>query len=197
VTAYLVRHAAHDDVGAYLAGRTPGTRLGEAGRQQAERLAQRLAREKLDAVLASPRERAQETAAAIAATAGTGPVETAGGLDEVDFGPWAGRTFEDLDADPAWRRWNAMRSLTRAPGGETMLEVQARVIGVLERARDRFEGGRVALVSHSDPIKTIVMHLLGLPLDSWPRFEIAPASVTIAVIGEWGGRITLLNAVTD
>lgn len=196
VTVYLVRHAAHDDVGAYLAGRTPGIRLGAAGREQAERLGRRLARERFSAILASPRERTQETAAAIADATGIGPVETVDALDEVDFGPWAGRRFDELDADPAWRRWNAMRSLARAPGGETMLEVQGRMIGVLEAIQDRFAEDRVLLVSHSDPIKTLVMHVLGLPLDAWPRFEISPASMTVAVIGEWGGKIVTLNEVT-
>src|SRR5690348_50874 len=107
-TFFLVRHAAHDNVGGFLAGRTPGIRLGADGRAQAARLAQRLTRESFEAIYASPLERAEETAAAISA-ANHVAVERAEALNEVDFGSWSGRTFDDLDRDPAWRRWNEWR----------------------------------------------------------------------------------------
>lgn len=196
-TVFLVRHAAHDALDTRLTGRAPGAGLGAAGKAQAGRLGRRLARENLTAILSSPRERTRETAALIAAATGVGPVEILDALDEVDFGPWAGRSFAALEADPDWRRWNMARGFARAPGGETMLEVQARMASVLEMVLARFRQGRVALVSHSEPIKAAVMYVLGLPLDAWNRFEIAPASLTVAVLGEWGGKITLLNEASD
>ena len=44
---------------------------------------------------ASPRERASETAALIAQACGLAPVETSAALDEVDFGSWTGKDFND------------------------------------------------------------------------------------------------------
>jgi broad specificity phosphatase PhoE len=192
----LLRHAAHDNVGGFLAGRMSGVVLGQAGRAQAERLARRLRLERIDAIFASPRERTQQTAQAVAAACGI-PTTTAEELDEIDFGRWSGQDFEALQQDPLWQRWNAVRSLTRTPGGETMLDVQRRVLGLMERLVEERGGQCVALVSHADVIKTVVLHHLGLGIDAWPRFDIAPASITRLVIGEWGARLLGLNETVD
>lgn len=196
VTFFLVRHAAHDDVGNFLAGRMTGISLGEAGRAQAARLGQRMRREEISGIYTSPRERTRETALAIASACGIGPPETADALDEVDFGDWSGQTFEVLNADLLWRRWNTVRSLSRTPGGETMLDVQRRIVGLIETLADGSSGTRLALVSHADVIKAAVSHILGLPIDAWPRFDVAPASVTTLVMGDWGAKIVTLNEMT-
>jgi len=196
-TFFLVRHAAHDNVGGFLAGRSEGIHLGEAGRAQAARLGERLRHETFAAIYTSPRERTRETAQAIAAASGAPePVATAD-LDEVHFGHWSGQTFDVLNQDPHWRRWNEVRSLTRTPGGETMLDVQRRIVSLMESAQRRYAEQRVVLVSHADVIKAAVSHILGLPVDAWPRFDIAPASITTLVTGDWGARIITLNDVTE
>ena len=94
-TVFLLRHAAHDNVGRYLAGRCPGVRLGPEGLVQAARLGTRMARERFDALFASPRERCQETALAVADARGGMTIETAETVDEVDFGSSSGETFEE------------------------------------------------------------------------------------------------------
>ncbi|HVW93529.1 MAG TPA: histidine phosphatase family protein [Devosia sp.] len=193
-TFFLLRHAAHDNVGGFLAGRSPGIRLGEDGRAQAARLAERMRRESFDAIYSSPRERSAETAAAIA-QASKVPVERAEALDEIDFGDWSGKDFDALNADPAWRRWNELRSLARTPGGETMLDVERRVFGFIETLGQRFPDGAVVLVSHADVIRAAVGHVLGLAVDLWLRFDIDPGSVTTLIVGEWGARVIALNEV--
>jgi len=195
VTVYFVRHAAHDNVGGFLAGRMEGIGLGPAGRAQAQRLAERMSREEIDLIYTSPRERTRETAAAIANVSGVGETNIVEALDEVDFGSWSGQTFDSLNADPAWRRWNTTRSLSRTPGGETMLDVQLRVLSLVEATVEKDEDRRVTMVSHADVIKAAVSHFLGLPIDAWPRFEIAPASITSIVAGKWGAKVITLNEV--
>lgn len=195
-TLYLLRHAAHDRVGHYLAGRAPGIHLGPDGLAQATRLGARMAREQLDGLFASPRERAQETAAAVARERGGMPVETSEALDEVDFGPWSGATFEELNKRDDWRRWNELRSMAETPVGETMLDVQRRAVGFVRQLTTRQKEARVALVSHADVIKTIVGHVLGIPIDAWQRFDIAPASITTLVVGDWGAKLLTLNEIT-
>ncbi|MBX4905998.1 MULTISPECIES: histidine phosphatase family protein [Rhizobium] len=195
-TFFLVRHAAHDNVGNFLAGRTAGISLGEAGRSQVQRLGQRLRREDINEIYTSPRERTRETAEGIASACGLSLPQTDDALDEVNFGNWSGKTFDVLNDDPLWRRWNTTRSLTRTPGGETMLDIQARIFSLMESLTSCGNGKRIALVSHADVIKAAVCHVLGLPLDAWPRFDIAPASVTTVVIGDWGAKVMTLNEVT-
>ncbi|MBY5333384.1 histidine phosphatase family protein [Rhizobium leguminosarum] len=196
VTFFLVRHAAHDNVGNFLAGCTAGISLGEAGRSQVQRLGQRLRREDITEIYTSPRERTRETAEGIASACGLSLPQTDNALDEVNFGDWSGKTFEVLNDDPLWRRWNTTRSLTRTPGGETMLDVQTRIFGLMETLASGGDKTRIALVSHADVIKAGVSHVLGLPIDAWPRFDIAPASVTTVVIGDWGAKVMTLNEVT-
>jgi broad specificity phosphatase PhoE len=194
VTVFLlVRHAAQDDVGHVLAGRMPGVHLGPAGRAQAAELGQRLKREPVHAIHTSPRERTRETADAIAAAVGLGRPDIVEALDEIDFGAWSGKTFDALNDDPDFRRWNATRSLARAPGGESMLDVQRRILAHMERVMAEAGERTVVLVSHADVIKGIVAHVLGLPVDAWWRFEISPASVTRLVMADWGARLVALN----
>jgi broad specificity phosphatase PhoE len=192
-TILLVRHAAHDDVGAYLAGRAPGVHLGADGRAQARRLAERLKRQRIDAIYCSPRERARETAAAIAALQTALDVRETEALDEIDFGAWSGQSFDALQADTSWRRWNQARSLARTPNGESMLEVQARAVRAVQSAAQMHAGGTVALVSHADVIKMIVCHYLGLPIDAYDRFDIAPGSVSTISLRAYGALLLQLN----
>ena len=183
----LVRHATHGDVGQVLTGRLPGRPLTSEGEAQAACVAARLAAVRVTRVLSSPRERAQATAAAIAARHGL-PVETEAALDEIDFGTWAGRRFEELDADPAWQAWNGARGLAATPAGDTMLAVQHRA-----RALIRGLEGRVVLVSHADVIRAIVADHLGLAIDNWARIEISPASITTLEIGTACATLLGLN----
>jgi probable phosphoglycerate mutase len=194
-TLMLLRHAAHDAVNRQLCGRAPGICLSEPGRQQARRLAERLAQEPLRAIHSSPLERARETAGIIAQRIGLLPVID-DDLTEIDFGDWAGRSFVELRDDPLWARWNMARGATRAPSGETMREVQRRAIAALGRICDVHPGGRVAVVSHGDVIKAALMHWLAMPLDAYARFEILPASISTVVLWPGGGKVQAMNEVT-
>ncbi|HEV7254294.1 MAG TPA: histidine phosphatase family protein [Mesorhizobium sp.] len=192
-TFFLVRHAAHDNVGGYLAGRKPGVRLGADGHAQAVRLGKRMSRETFSAIIASPRERTQETAQAIARAAGIDTVETDARLDEIDFGAWSGKTFDELNLDPRWARWNAERGSARTPAGEGIADVARRVEECLAEVRARFGEASVVLVSHADVIKTAVCLSLGLKPEQGMLMEVSPASVTVLVQGDWGRKLWQLN----
>lgn len=189
-TIHLVRHAEHREFGRRLTGRTEGVALSERGRQQALLLAAHHAGADLRAVLTSPVQRARETAGAIASACGV-PAVVEPGLDEVDFGRWAGQAFEALAGEPGWSAWNAARSLAATPGGETMQAVQARAVAAL--ARQREAGGAVAAVSHADVIKSVLGYLLGMPLDMINRLEIGPASRSVVVLGPDFARVDAVN----
>jgi len=194
LVVHLVRHAAHGLLGRVLTGRQPGVSLSAEGRAQAGRLAGRLALEPIRAVQTGPLERARETAAPIAARLNLAP-EVAPALNEIDFGAWTGRPFDALDGDPDWARWNATRSLARPPGGETMLEVQARMTAHIEGLRAAYRDAAVALVSHCDVIRATLLHYLGVSTDHYDRIAVDPASLSTIVVGDWGGRVVRLNEV--
>ena len=194
-TFFLVRHAAHERGSDFLAGRLEGICLGEAGREQAARLGRRLRRERFDAIHASPRERTQETALAIASACGVAPVETAPELDEVDFGDWSGQDFRELERDPRWRRWNCERGTARTPGGESMHDVRRRIVGFMEERATTDRDRGLVLVSHAEVIRAALCHYLGLTADAWTRFDISPASISTLATGDWGARLLGLNEV--
>jgi probable phosphomutase (TIGR03848 family) len=189
---HLVRHAMCDGIGFVLNGRAPGVHLSAEGREQATALARRLRDEHLRAVYCSPVERARETAEAIAAPHQLTPcVEP--GLNEIDFGQWTGRTISDLQQLPRWRSFNEHRSATCVPGGELMLEVQARMVATIDSLRQRHPEDTVVAVSHGDVIKAALAHYLRVSLDHISFFEIDPASVSTLEVGRSGTRMLRLN----
>ncbi|GJD93568.1 histidine phosphatase family protein [Methylobacterium iners] len=184
---YLVRHASHDRVHSVLCGRMPGVELSEEGRQEARALARRLLGCGAEAVVSSPRERARETASLVAEELGL-PFELAPDLDDIDFGDWTGRSFVDLAEDPLWATWNAARSTVRPPGGESMDEAGARALGLLREL-----AGTSVVVSHCDVIRAVLLQILGLPIDSYDRIAVDPASLSILDLWPGGGRVAGLN----
>jgi broad specificity phosphatase PhoE len=125
------------------------------------------------------------------------PVLRSQALGEVRVGEWEGSSFEQLEEQPLWRRFNALRSVTRAPGGELMLETQARIVSELECLRRRHPQQVVAAVSHADVIKAAVAHFAGAPLDLFHRIEISPASVSVVALDEHSIRIQRVNDTGD
>lgn len=109
------------------------------------------------------------------------------------MGEWTGLSFAQLDARPEWRRFNTVRSMSRIPGGELILETQARIITELEALRCRHPGQIVAVVSHGDVIKGAVAHFTGTPLDLLPRIEISPASVSVVALGDHAPYVQRIN----
>lgn len=109
------------------------------------------------------------------------------------MGEWTGLSFEELEQRPEWRRFNTVRSLTRIPAGELMLQTQARMVSELECLRRRHPEQVVAVVSHGDVVKGAVAHFAGVPLDLFHRIEIAPASVSVVGLGEHGPYIQRVN----
>jgi probable phosphomutase (TIGR03848 family)/uncharacterized repeat protein (TIGR03847 family) len=202
----LVRHGQTPTTGASLPGRAPGLHLSDAGRDQAELVAKRLAElPRVDAVYSSPLERTRETAAPIAAARGM-KVHVDRGLLECDFGEWTGQPLKQLMKDPSWATVQRYPSGFRFPDGESFLEMQVRLVASLERLRARHEGGVVVAVSHADPIKAAVAHALGTHLDLFQRIVISPCSVTaigyhsggpvVLTVNSTGGSLAELRPVT-
>lgn len=188
----LIRHALTDAVGQRLSGRTPGVPLNMEGRAQAQKLAERLAAVPLAAIYSSPLERALQTAAPLAQRHQLEPLVSDDFL-EIDFGHWTNRSFQELAGEPDFQRFNSFRSHTRIPGGELMLEAQARMVAGLGRLCAQHPGATVAVVSHADMLKAAVAHYAGIPLDLFQRLEISPASVSGLEIFAETARLLFLN----
>ncbi|HEY1014746.1 MAG TPA: MSMEG_4193 family putative phosphomutase [Herpetosiphonaceae bacterium] len=195
-TFLLIRHATNDMVGKALAGWTPEVHLNDEGRGQAERLAERLAKVPLNAIYSSPLERAVETAEPLAKLLGL-EIRINPGVGEIQFGEWTGRVMKELADTPTWRHIQQFPSGTRIPGGETLREMQNRVVDALEALRAAHPKDVIAVVAHADVIKAAVAHYLGVHLDLFQRIIISPASVSVIAVSEHGPRVICVNDIGE
>lgn len=195
-TFWLIRHAETDTAGNTITGRLPGVHLNAKGRRQVELLVAAMAAAPLHSIYTSPLERARETAEPLARTRNLS-ILTCEAAIEVDFGDWSGKTWRELDSLPQWRRFNTLRSSTPAPGGELMLDVQARIVRELESMRRRHPDQQVALVSHGDIIRSAVAHYAGIPIDLVERIEISTASITMMTLDEQQPRVLTVNRTVE
>lgn len=190
-----MRHGRTATTGKVLPGRAPGLHLSDAGKAQAEAVAERIARMKPppQAVYASPLERAVETARPIAAALGC-KVRVERGLLECDFGAWTGSRLSTLRRRREWRTVLQLPSAFRFPDGESFAEMQARITGTLDRLSDKHPGGSFVAVSHADPIKAAVAATAGVPLDLFQRLVVSPCSITVLVRGDSSMHVLAVNS---
>jgi probable phosphomutase (TIGR03848 family) len=192
----LVRHAVTEQTGPMLTGRAPGVDLSEDGRNQAKALGERLGDVPVGAVYASPIERTTQTAEAIAAHHAL-PVQALPGVIEADYGEWTGGKLADLAKTDLWKTVQRAPSRARFPDGESLAEMQSRMVTALEAVVADHPGEVVVVVSHADPIKAAIAHYTGLHLDLFQRLVVAPASVTVFELSPYGAALVKCNDTGD
>ncbi len=151
--------------------------LTDTGVRQAAAAAKRLASAGIDAIVASPLQRAVRTAEEVAAVTGV-PVVTDEGFRETDFGAWEGLTFAEVR-----ERWPSEMTAWLAdpavapPGGESFTEVSERVTAALHRVLAERERQTVLIVSHVTPIKTLVAAAVLAPPPALYRMHLDVAAL--------------------
>ena len=192
---YLVRHAqSQGNTGDDLTSGDPD--LTDIGREQARRLGERLAGQRIDAIYASPLRRCQETAAAIAGASGGLGVTSKPDLREVDLG----QADFDIRLLPAEQQAEvAERIISEGtwdafPGSEGHVAARARVGGVMDEIVAANGGKRLIVVVHAGFIQTYVSLVLGLDRD----YVFYPFNASITSIRAKGGQRVLwrLNDVS-
>lgn len=181
----LIRHGqATFNVEQRLPGQLPGIPLTEEGRRQAQRTGEALAGLPISAIISSPLERARDTAALVIGQRDI-PIRLDPDLADTDVGKWAGLKYNELSkSDAEWQLYTRNMSVA-PPGVETGLDVQARVVRAVERARRAPDLGEyVALVAHADVIKLIIAYYTRMPYDCVHFLAIDNASVTLLAFGE-------------
>ncbi len=171
---YLVRHGETDS---NLEGRTQGARdvpLNDLGRLQAQAVATKLSSAGLSAVHASTSSRALDTAAPIAAAHGV-KVAPDARFAELDQGDLDGLTSEELRHQHTdfLQRWRTEDPATlRMPGGETLGEVQERMVAAATTAvAAADDDAAIAIVSHNLALRSLLCHILDVPLAAFRRFH--------------------------
>jgi probable phosphomutase (TIGR03848 family) len=188
----LIRHGHTDAAGRRLTGQASGVRLNARGRQEAQRLAERLEGVPVDAIYSSPLERCRETIAPFARRRGLA-VAGRRGLLEVDYGDWTGRPISQLRRTRLWRVVQQSPSTARFPNGESLLGVQARAVAELDHIGAAHPRGTVAVVTHADVIRLLVAHHAGMHPDHLQRLVVDPASVTVLAVADGAARLLKVN----
>lgn len=193
-TILLIRHGENDYVKkGRMAGRLPGVHLNDTGKEQAAALAKVMAAWPVKAVYSSPLERTMETAEPIAKALGLQVIPEQG-FSEIDVGEWQDRTLKDLRRRKLWKTVHLNPSRMQFPGGESFVENQMRMHSALENIVSSYKSkDLIVCVSHSDPIKLVVAHYIGMALDMFQRLTIAPASITGLKFSEYPTRLLMLN----
>lgn len=193
-TVLLIRHAVNEWVKTgKLAGWTPGVHLNEEGQLQAQALGERLAAAPLKAIYASPLARTQETAEAIAAHQPDLAVMPLDGVGEVGFGRWQGMKIAKLARRKMWHMIQYVPTRAYFPEGETMRGAQARAVDAIEGLVAAHPRDMIAVVSHSDVIKMVLAHYLGVHLDLFQRIMVSPASLSIVQLGYGRPMVVQVN----
>ena len=181
-TLILIRHGRTGaNADGVLAGWTPGVFLDAEGEAQAARLGERLAEVRLDALIASPLDRAVQTADAVAARQ---HAALARHIDErvgeCRYGEWEGQPLSTLAEHPLWPAVQAHPASVRFPGGESMAQMQHRAVAAIRDWNEALGADALyAVVSHGDVIKAVLADALGMHLDAFQRIQVDPGSVSV------------------
>ena len=140
--------------------------LNDRGRAQAQRVAEALRAQRLDALYASDLRRAAETAEAIGQATGLA-VGRDPRLREIHQGEWQGLLVTELERcyPDLFRRWQEAPLTVTLPGGESIAQMQERVLAAVEDIARQHPDQRVAIVAHKLTISVIKCHYQDIPLE--------------------------------
>ncbi|GAB3590313.1 histidine phosphatase family protein [Angustibacter peucedani] len=165
---HLLRHGEVHNPEGVLYGRLPGYHLSDRGRRMADLVAAHLADHDVTTVISSPLERAQETAAPIAAAHGlvvpldVRLIEAGNHFEGMTFGVGDGSLKHP-------GHWPKLVNPFRPSWGEPYEQIAARMIAVVDRARGEARGHEAVLVSHQSPVWIARLALEGRRLWHDPR----------------------------
>ena len=149
-TIHLVRHGEVENPKGVIYGRLPGYHLSERGERQAEAAADRLAERDVGAIWASPLERAQETAIAIASRHQIGIVTDERLIESDTTLEGVGKTVSAFLRSP--KHWWALRNPLRPSWGETFFEIKLRMMAAIDDAVAAAGSREVVIVTHQTPV---------------------------------------------
>ena len=189
---YLIRHGQTEWNREHrVMGHTP-VPLNEEGRKGVTTLARELRIKKIPIIYSSTVERALETARILAEEWGA-ELREEPRLDESRFEGWVGKTYHELRDDENFKLYFDSPTRSRFSEAEGMIDIQRRALDAVEHIVQEVKTGRAAAVSHSDVIKPVLAHYLGMDLDAIHRLSVANASSSLIDFKETPPRIRYIN----
>ena len=187
---FLVRHGETDW---NVAKRYLGQRdlpLNSRGHRQAEHLAQELREIEFLRCYSSDLARAKQTASAIIMERDLA-ITLEAALREASFGTWEGLTYAEVCRQYPLEAaaWVDSQGLTQPGGGESLGDLEERLVNWLEDLYAEDPEGNILVVTHGGPLRVLLCLLLGLPVIKHWKFSVGPA--TLAVLEVYDGEAVL------
>jgi len=191
----LVRHGDTESGSTLRYWGQSDVKLSAVGLRQAERLRNRLATEKIDAIYTSYLSRASVTAKTIAAEHQL-DVVGCDELNEVNFGKVEGLTFDEVSRfyPEVAKTWVSQSLSLEFPDGENFDKFNSRVSKFLSRLDKHTSEETILIVAHAGPLRLLICHLLGIDLRHWRQFRLDLASLSII---ETYSRQVILGMLND
>jgi len=177
----FLRHAqAENNAKRILAGRTEGVHLTKTGIEQAEQIAKYLKPLDISAIYSSPIERASHTAEIVAKNRSL-EVVLDERLTEIDMGKFTRMNYDDMFAKYGniFLKFYENDPVISEHEVETFPDVQKRVLDMIEYVLKKHNNENVILVTHMDPIKSMLAKVMNLVPETLFELIIANASLTI------------------
>jgi probable phosphoglycerate mutase len=171
--------------------------LSALGARQARVTARRIAQQwQPAAIYTSPLRRCVQTAEPIGSACGL-PATVLGDLNDVHYGDWEWRTYDEVRAQwPAlFERWFRTPHLVRFPNGESLQDLVARASNVIRFVCERHREEAVVVVGHSSCNRALLLQTLDQPLSAYWRLGQDPCSVSEIEILEHGTTVRRLNEI--
>jgi len=177
----FLRHAqAKNNTERILAGRTEGVPLTKTGIEQAEQIAKYLKPLDISAIYSSPIERASHTAEIVAKNCSL-EVVLDERLTEIDMGKFTRMNYDDMFAKYGniFLKFYENNPVISEHEVETFPDVQKRVLDMVDHVLKKHNNENVILVTHMDPIKSMLAKVMNLVPETLFELVIANASLTI------------------
>jgi len=153
--------------------------LTETEQRQAEMLARRIASQWApSSIYTSPLQRCIATGAAITRACGV-PSQPLGELNDLDYGAWQSRTYDDARAKEPYlfEAWFTTPHLFRFPGGESLQDVATRTASLLHFVVSRNAADTLVLVGHDSVNRVMLTQILDMPLSAYWRLAQSPCCI--------------------
>ncbi len=194
----LVRHGETELNSAERYWGQSDVKLSPLGLRQAERLHDRLAAQRIDAIYSSDLQRAWVTAKTIASRHQL-DVTICAELREINFGKLEGLNFEESSQlFPEFAaKWKTQRSTNiEFPGGESLDQLHSRVSNFVGRLKKRKAEETVLIVAHAGVLRSLVCQLMAIELRYIYQIRLDLASLSILETYPTGAILSLLNDIS-
>ena len=168
--------------------------LNNNGIKQANKLANRLLKEKIDIIYSSDLKRAFQTALIIGNKMNL-EVTPAQEFREINFGPWEGLSIEEVNKKYKKEHimWMKCPDKLKLEGAETLMDLQNRALSKAKEIMKKNPNKNILIVAHGVTIKSIILGILGLDISYYNRISLTNTSLSIIDFRQYNAVLELLN----